>query len=139
MLLAVSAADVSLPEVPLLPLQAPDAVQLVALVDDHVSATVEPDVTLLALTFNVKTGAAFTLTMTVTDFCAVPPAPVQLSVNVPFELSAAVCSVPDTALLPAHAPEAVHPVALLADQLSVEWPPAVTDMGLAVIVRAGAG
>jgi hypothetical protein len=38
---------------------------------------------------------------------------------------------PLVALTPDHAPEAVHEVALVVDQLNVEAPPLVTVLGLA--------
>jgi hypothetical protein len=41
--------------------------------------------------------------------------------------------------LPAQAPEAVHAVAFVADQLSVELPPFATVLGLADKVTVGAG
>ena len=39
---------------------------------------------------------------------------------------------PEVALAPDHAPEAVHEVALVEDQVSIEDPPLVTDVGFAV-------
>jgi len=46
---------------------------------------------------------------------------------------------PEVALLPDHAPEAVQEVALVADQLSVEDPPLATDVGFAASDTAGTG
>ena len=46
---------------------------------------------------------------------------------------------PLVALLPDHAPEAVHEVALVADQVSVELAPLATVLGLADKVTTGAG
>jgi hypothetical protein len=46
---------------------------------------------------------------------------------------------PEVALPPDHAPEAVQEVALLDDQVSVEDPPLATDVGLAVSVTMGTG
>ncbi len=46
---------------------------------------------------------------------------------------------PLVASLPAQAPEAVHEVALVADQLTVELAPLTTVLGLAVTVTVGAG
>ncbi len=45
---------------------------------------------------------------------------------------------PLVALLPDQAPEAVHEVALVADQLTVELDPLTTMLGLAVTVTVGA-
>ena len=46
---------------------------------------------------------------------------------------------PLVALLPDHPPDAVHEVALVADQVSVELPPLATVLGLADRVTTGAG
>ena len=46
---------------------------------------------------------------------------------------------PLVALLPDHPPEAVHAVALVADQVSVELAPLATVLGLADKVTTGAG
>ena len=53
-------------------------------------------------------------------------------------LSAPVDCEPLTALLPDQAPEAVHEVALVADQLNVEAPPLAMVLGLAVKLTVGA-
>jgi hypothetical protein len=45
---------------------------------------------------------------------------------------------PLTALVPDHAPEAVHAVALVEDQVSVELPPEASELGLALILTVGA-
>ncbi len=52
---------------------------------------------------------------------------------------AAVAWLPDVALLPLHAPEAVHEVALVDDHVSVELPPLSTVVGLAERLIVGAG
>lgn len=46
---------------------------------------------------------------------------------------------PLTVLLPDQAPEAVHAVALLADQVRVALPPLATVLGLAVRLMVGTG
>lgn len=46
---------------------------------------------------------------------------------------------PLAVLLPVQAPEAVHEVAFVADQVSVELPPLATVLGLAAKVTFGAG
>jgi hypothetical protein len=46
---------------------------------------------------------------------------------------------PVTALVPDHAPEAVHEVALVADHVNVELAPLATVPGLAVRVMVGVG
>ena len=53
--------------------------------------------------------------------------------------SAPVDCEPLTGMLPDQAPEAVHEVALVADQVNVELPPLVTVLGLAAIITVGAG
>jgi hypothetical protein len=54
-------------------------------------------------------------------------------------VSAPVDCDPLAAMLPDQAPEAVHDVALVADQVKVELPPLATALGLAVNVTVGAG
>lgn len=51
-------------------------------------------------------------------------------------VTAPVDSLPDLALPPDHAPEAVHEVAFVADQVRVEDPPLGTDVGFAEIDTA---
>jgi len=46
---------------------------------------------------------------------------------------------PLAALLPDQAPDAVHEVALVADQVRVELPPLATVLGLAAKVTVGVG
>ena len=53
-------------------------------------------------------------------------------------LSAPVDCEPLTALAPDQSPDAVHAVALVADQLSVELLPLATELGLALSVTVGA-
>ena len=67
------------PVVDLLPLQPPDAVQLVALVELHVSVEVCPLFTLAGFAVNETVGAGG-VTATGTVWLAEPPAPEQVSV-----------------------------------------------------------
>jgi hypothetical protein len=68
-----------------------------------------------------------------------PPAPVQVKVNVLLAaVSAPVLADPAVARLPDQAPEAVHDVALVDDQVRVELAPLVTLIGLADKVTVGA-
>ena len=62
-----------------LPLQAPEAVHEVALLDDQVTIELPPLATLVGLALMETVGAAPD-TVTVAVFDAVPPDPVQLSV-----------------------------------------------------------
>jgi hypothetical protein len=60
------------------PLQPPDAVQVVALLLDHVSVAAAPAFTLLGAALKLTTGA-LPATVTVADCVADPPAPVQVN------------------------------------------------------------
>ena len=68
------------PLIALLPDQPPEAVQDVALVDDHVSIDAPPLATVLGLALKPTVTVGRALTDTVADCMALPPAPVQLSV-----------------------------------------------------------
>ncbi len=57
----------------------------------------------------------------------------------PVAVKAPVDCVPLAALVPDQAPEAVHDVASVEDQVSVELAPLVTEAGFAVKVTVGAG
>jgi hypothetical protein len=61
------------------PLQPPEAVQAVALVDDHVNADAAPLLTVVGFAVKVTAGAGV-VTDTVADCAALPPVPVQVSV-----------------------------------------------------------
>jgi hypothetical protein len=126
-----------LPEVALLPDQAPDAVQEVALVEDQVRVDDPPLVTDAGLAVRETLGA--NVTVTVVDALCVPPAPVQERLKVLLLVSAPVDALPEVALLPDQAPDAVQEVALVEDQLRVDDPPLVTDVGFAEIDTVGAG
>ena len=74
---AVSAPVEAVPPVVLLPDQAPDARQLVALVLDHVRVDAPPLATLVGEALKVSVGGA----MATTAVCVtLPPGPLQLSV-----------------------------------------------------------
>ena len=77
--------------------------------------------------------------MTVADALAVPPNPVQARLNMLGLVSATEDSLPEVALAPDHWPEAVQKVALVDDQVSVDDPPLVTDVGFAVMDTLGTG
>jgi hypothetical protein len=127
-----------LPEVVLVPVHAPEATQEVALAEDQVrveDAPLETDVG-IAVSDTVGTGG---VTVTVAEALPDPPGPVQASVNVPVLVSAPLDWLPEVVLVPVHAPEARHEVALVEDQVRVEAPPLVIDVGLAVSDTVGAG
>jgi hypothetical protein len=120
------------------PVQSPEATQLVAAVDDQVRVELPPLVTRLGLAASVTVGG-LELTDTVAEFVAVPPGPVQARMNCVAALSATVAWLPLVGSGPVQPPEAVHAVALAADQVSVEVFPLFTVEGLAAIVTVGAG
>jgi hypothetical protein len=62
----------------LFPLQAPEAVHEVALVEDQVKVEPLPLATLVGFALIETVGAGVAATVTVADWLAVPPAPVQL-------------------------------------------------------------
>lgn len=76
---AVSAGVVCEPAVASEPLQPPEAVQAVALVDDQVNDDVPPLLTVAGFAVRVTVGAG-ALTDTVADCAALPPLPLQVSV-----------------------------------------------------------
>jgi hypothetical protein len=76
---AVRACVVCEPAVAFEPLQPPEAVQAVALVDDQVNADVAPLVTVAGFAVKVTAGAGV-VTDTVADCAALPPLPLQVSV-----------------------------------------------------------
>jgi len=67
----------------------------------------------------------------------VPPAPVQVMVNVVAALSAPVDLEPLVASVPDHSPEAAQEVALADDQVNVELAPVETLEGLALSATVG--
>jgi len=141
--LAVSAPVDCEPDVALVPLQPPDAVQALALVDDQLKLAAPPLVTDVGLAASDSVGAGggggVLVTVTVTDWVTLPPAPVQVSEKLPVAVSAAVVWLPLVALVPDQAPDAVQPLALADDQLSVAVAPLATDVGLAPKLNVGAG
>ena len=78
-MLVVKAAVACVPEMPFVPVQPPDALQLVALVDDHVSFDVPPDATDAGDALSVTVGAAPLVTVNVAEVVFVPPDPEQVS------------------------------------------------------------
>jgi hypothetical protein len=121
----------------LVPDQAPEAVQDVALVAAQVKVELRPLATELGLAERLMVGAG-ELTETVADCVALPPVPVQERPYVSLEVSAPVDCEPLTDFAPDHAPEAVQEVAFKADQVNVEPLPFATVLGLAVRLTVGA-
>jgi hypothetical protein len=77
--LAVSAPVDCEPLIPLVPDQAPEAVQAVALLADQLTVELPPLVTLLGLAERLIVGTGW-VTVTVAACVALPPEPVQVSV-----------------------------------------------------------
>ena len=69
-----------MPLTALVPLHAPEAVHEVALVEDQVKVDPLPLVTLVGLALMDTLGGGVAATVTVADWLAVPPAPVQVKV-----------------------------------------------------------
>ena len=128
------------PETDFVPLQPPDAVHVVALVDDQVSVLLLPLLTEVGDADSVTVGAGVDA-VTETEALAwpVPPAPVQLSVNVVLALRPPVLADPEIAFVPLQPPDAVHDVALVDDQVNVLLDPLVTEVGDAERLTVGAG
>ena len=77
------------PPTALVPDHAPEAAHEVALVADQVNVELLPFATALGLALKLNVGAA-AATDTVAAWVALPPLPVQVSVKVPFAVSAPV-------------------------------------------------
>ena len=78
--MVVSAPVLILPLVDSVPDQPPEAVQLLALVEDQLSIADPPLLTLVGLALRLTVGLTEVETLTVTDCVALPPAPLQVSV-----------------------------------------------------------
>jgi len=125
----VSDADVSVPDVNFVPLQPSDATQLVALVEDQVSAVVPLASTAVGFADSVTVGAGgggggggVDPTVTIAVFCTLPPAPEQLSVKFVVVVNGPTDWLPEVAFEPLQPPDAVQEVALLLVQVSVLLP-----------------
>ena len=103
------------------PLQAPEAVQAVASVEDQVKVALPPLATVLGFELIVTVGAAAltALTVMVADWAALPPAPVHVNIYCAVALSGPVDREPLVAIDPLQAPEAVQAVVFLESQASV--------------------
>ena len=124
---------------PLVPLQPPDAAQDVALVLDQVSVAEPPEFTLLGVALSVTVGAAGA-TVTVTDCVADPPDPLQVNSYSVVLVKVPVDTVPLVGMLPCHPPAALQLFASDEVQVSVELPPLITVVGVAVsVTEVGVG
>lgn len=78
-------------------------------------------------------------TVTVADWAALPPGPVQVRVKVDVVARAPVPAEPLVARAPVHAPLAVQDVSLVADHVNVDEPPAASEVGDALRLTVGGG
>jgi hypothetical protein len=135
---AVRALVARLPLVGSAPLQPPEAVHAVALVELQVSVEVPPEATVVGFAVKVAVGRGAMATEAAAAGLT-PPIPVQVSEYDLFVVSAPVLRLPLADNAPLQAPEAVHAVALVELHVSVEVPPEATVVGFAVKVAAGTG
>ena len=82
-------------------------------------------------------GGVVMPTETVALCVAVPPAPIHVSVYVPIVVRFVSVCVPEVALVPDHAPDAVQEVALVPLHVSVDEFPMVIEVGDAEMVMVG--
>ena len=126
------------PAVGRVPDHPPEAVQDVACMLDQVSMELVKAATTGGSAEMVTLGPGVEVTTsTVTDWMVVPPAPLQMSVYVLLALRAPLLTDPLVARIPDHAPDAMHDVASVLVQVSVELVPCSTEGGLAVSVTSG--
>jgi hypothetical protein len=137
-LVAVIAPVAWEPLVAIDPLQAPEAVHAVALVEDQVNVELPPLETLVGLALMETLGGAADV-VTVADWDAEPPVPVHVSVNLVVVVRAEVALEPLIAIEPDHPPDAVHAVSLVDDHDSIAELPLLTVLGVADRVTAGTG
>src|SRR5690606_4497075 len=84
-------------------------------------------------------GAETGVTVTATERSTVPPAPVHESLKVTSPVSAPLDSLPLVSFVPLQPPLAVQESAFVLRQVRVVLSPAITEVGLALSVRVGAG
>jgi hypothetical protein len=139
--LLVSTALCWLPDVALVPLQPPEAVQEVAFVEDHVIVERAPLATVVGFAEIVTVGAAGggggggggveDVTVTVAERAVLPPDPVQVRVYIDVAVKGPTVWLPVVALFPDQAPVPAHEVALADVQLRTDVPPEAIEAGLA--------
>jgi hypothetical protein len=134
---ALSGSVASDPLVASEPDHPPDAVQDATSFDDQVSVEVPPFATLVGLALRDTLGVP-AATVTVADCEALPPGPVQVRTYLVVAFSAAVLIEPLVASDPLQPPDPVHAVAWVEVQVSRDFAPLFTVLGLAVKVTAGA-
>ena len=138
MLVPASGPRLAVPLVVLPPDQEPDAVQLVALVEDHVSTAFPPVVTVVGFALMLTVGAGGPAeTSMVVAASALPPSPEHVSANAFVAASVSVLAVPLVGLSPDHAPDAEHSVASVEDHVRVAVLPLATVCGVAARLTVG--
>jgi len=135
---AVTAPVLWLPPVASAPLQPPEAVQEVALVELHVSVDAPPLTMDVGFAVSATVGAGTTLTVAVATLL-VPPVPVQANEYAVVAMRAPVLWLPLVASAPLQPPEAVHDVAADELQFSVEAVPLLTVVCAAPRDAVGCG
>jgi hypothetical protein len=113
------------------------AVQEVALDEDHANVDLPPLATLLGLALKEMLGAV-AATVIVADCVALPPAPVQVRMNLVVAVIDAVAFEPLVGCDPLQPPEAVQLLSSVEVQVSMDVAPLLTVAGLAVKVTEGA-
>jgi hypothetical protein len=132
----VSAAVVCEPLVGTLPLQPPEAVQLLASSACQLRMVVVPAVSVVACATRLTEGAGV-VTVTSADCVDAPPGPVQASMNVVVELSASIVADPLTGFVPLQPPLAAQESAPTALQARVVAAPIATRLGLGCRLMTG--
>jgi hypothetical protein len=125
----------SVPIAPLLPVQAPLAVQEVAFVVDQVRVLAPGETTVLGAALRVTVGAR--VTVTATELSVVPPGPVQARKKVVVAVRANMVS-PRVSFGPLHPSRAAQLVAPLLDHDSFVASPGLIELGAALKLTAGA-
>jgi hypothetical protein len=127
-----------LPLRPTEPLQAPLAVQDVALLEVHVNVERPPAATTGGDAVNVTVGTGRMVTVA-TRGAATPPGPAQESEYAVATVNGPVLWLPLAASVPLQPPEALHEVALVELHVSSEAFPEATAVGVAASVAVGTG
>jgi hypothetical protein len=127
-----------LPLVPRGPLQPPEAVHEVALVELHVNVAAPPAATTVGAAVNVTVGMGIIVTV-LTRGTVVPPGPVQTSENDVGAVNGPVLTLPLAVRIPLQPPEAVHEVALVELHVSIDALPEATAVGAADRLAVGMG
>lgn len=125
------------PLVAFVPLQPPEAVHEVALVEFHVSMEAAPTAIDVGFAASVTVAAAPDKVTVAVAIALAPPAPLQTSEKDVVAVSAPVLWVPLVVFVPVQPPEAVHEVELVELHVNVDEPPLLMLVGVALIVAVG--